>query len=261
MSDKYYRGLRNALNDTKYKFQFASMSLKINENKNDINGIKSDITDITNFSDLGRINTNASNISNNLEKINANTSNISNNLEKIDIKDNDIDDIKSNLNNIKNDLSNFKISNYSIQNLFIYNIDVENNYTLNEDNPDFSIFIYNLEDNFKSNLILEVNCKLLYDYNTYNHIGALMHVFKLYDENDTLLHEYKDSKANAGDNLKDGLNQIDIFYMKLNNNYSVIKIELILSILHNINKSVSCKLYNSLKSNYICVKHYKKRIH
>ena len=159
-------------------------------------------------------------------------------------------------------MSDFKIdkniSNYSIQNLFIYNIDVENDYTLNKDNPEFSIFIYNLEDNFKFNSILEINSKLLYDYTTYNNIGTLMHVFKLYDENDTLLHEYKNLKSNAGDNLKDDLNQIDLFYVKLNDNYSIIKIELVLSILDNIYKSVSCKLYNSLKSNYLSVKYYKK---
>ena len=51
MSDKYYRGLRNFLNDTKYKLQLASMSLKINENKTNIIGIKSDISGINNFSD------------------------------------------------------------------------------------------------------------------------------------------------------------------------------------------------------------------
>ena len=85
-----------------------------------------------------------------------------------------------------------------------------------------------------------------------------MHVFKLYDENDTLLHEHKNLKTNSGDNLKDDLNQIHLLYVKLNDNYSVIKIELVLSILDNINKSISCKLYNSLKSNYLCVKHYKK---
>ena len=85
-----------------------------------------------------------------------------------------------------------------------------------------------------------------------------MHVFKLYDENNTLLHEYKNLKTNAGDNLKDDLNQIDLFYVKLNDNYSFIKIELILSILDNITKSVSCKLNNPLKSNYLTVKHYKK---
>ena len=84
-----------------------------------------------------------------------------------------------------------------------------------------------------------------------------MHIFKLCDENDTLLHEYKILKTNAGDNLKDDLTQIDLFYVKLNDDYTAIKIELVLTILDNITKSVSCKLYNSLKSN-LCVKHYKK---
>ena len=106
--------------------------------------------------------------------------------------------------------------------------------------------------------ILEVDCKLLYDYTTYNDIGALMHVFKLYDENNNLLHEYKNLKTNAGDNLKDDLTQIDLFYVKLNNDYSIIKIELVLSMLDNITKPVTCKLYDSLKSNFLCIKHYKK---
>ena len=241
MSDNYYRGLRSSIDDLKYKLQFASMNLRINENKNNITGIKNDITGINNFSD----------------KINNNETNISNNLTKINDNDDDIDEIKSNITNIKNDLSDFKI-NYSIQNLFIYNIDVENNYTLNRDNPEFSIFSYNLEDDFKFNSILEVNCKLLYDYTDYNNIGNLIHVFKLYDEKNTLLHEYKNLKTNAGDNLKNDLNQIDIFYVKLNDNYSIIKIELILSILDNITKSISCKLNNPLKSNHLTVKHYKK---
>ena len=92
---------------------------------------------------------------------------------------------------------------------------------------------------------MEVNRKLLHDYNTYNNIGILIHVFKLYDKNNTLLHEYKNLKTNAGDNLKDDLNQIDLFYVKLNDDYSVIKIELVLSILNNIDKSVPYKLYNS----------------
>ena len=98
--------------------------------------------------------------------------------------------------------------------------------------------------------MLEVNCNLLYDYDNYNNIGTLIHVFKLYDENNTLLHEYKNLKSNSGDNLKAFLNQNDLFYVKLNNDYSVIKIELFLSILDNIDKTASCKLYNSLSSNF-----------
>ena len=147
---------------------------------------------------------------------------------------------------------------YSIENFFIYNIEIENDYTLNKETPNFSIFKYTLEDNFKKDSILEINCKLLYDYTTYNNIGALKHVFKLYDDNNNLLHEYNNLKSNAGDNLKDDLTQIDLFYVKLNNDYYTIKIELILSLLDNITKSITCKLYNSLKSNFLCIKHYKR---
>ena len=74
-----------------------------------------------------------------------------------------------------------------------------------------------------------------------------MHIFQLYDENNLLIHEYKNLKTNAGDNLKDDLNHIDLFYVKLNDNYSVIKIELILSVIDIITKTVVYKLYNFFK--------------
>ena len=129
---------------------------------------------------------------------------------------------------------------------------------MNKDKPKFIIFTYTLEDNIKTNSILEVNCKLLYDYTTYNNIGSLMHIFRLYDKNNVLIHEYKNLKCNAGDNLKDDLSHIVLFYVKLNDNYSVIKIELILSILDDVTKTISCKLYNSLSSNFLCIKYIKK---
>ena len=129
---------------------------------------------------------------------------------------------------------------------------------MNKDNPKFVIFTYTLENNFKTTSILEVNCKLLYGYTTYNNIGSLMHIFRLYDKNNVLIHEYKNLKCNAGDNLKDDLNHIDLFYVKLNDDYSVIKVELILSILDDVTKTISCKLYNSLSSNFLCIKYIKK---
>ena len=96
MSDKYYRGLRSSIDDTKYKLQLASITLKINENKNNIYGIKSDISGINDFSD--KINTDETNISNNLTKISDNETNISDNLGIIDTNKNNI---SSNLNQIK----------------------------------------------------------------------------------------------------------------------------------------------------------------
>ena len=52
--------------------------------------------------------------------------------------------------------------------------------------------------------------------------------------------------------------QFDLFYVKLNDDYSFIKIKLFLSILDNIDKTIICRLYNLVKSNYLCIKHYKK---
>ena len=247
MADRYYRKIKDVENDIENAMQISGILLKLK-------GYDEKLGELSKINDYASsISTNSGAISTNSEQTNTNTESISYNLEKI----NDIDKIKSNLNNIKNDLSDFKI-NYSIQNLFIYNIDVEQNYTLNKDNPKFSIFSYNLEDDFKSNSILEVNCKILYNYTTYNNIGTLIHIFKLYDKNNELIHEYKNLKSNAGDNLSAFLNQNDLFYVKLNDNYSIIKIELILSILDNITKSVACKLLNTFKSNFLYIKHYKK---
>ena len=66
MSDKYYRGLVNSLNDTKYKLQLASMTLKINENKNSISSNKNDIS-----TNLIKINSNENGILSNLNEINS----------------------------------------------------------------------------------------------------------------------------------------------------------------------------------------------
>ena len=85
-------------------------------------------------------------------------------------------------------------------------------------------------DDFKKDSILEVNCRLLYDYTGYNNIGKLIHNYKLYDSENILFREYKSLKTNAGDNLKDDLHQLDVFYVKLNKDYDRIKIELILSL-------------------------------
>ena len=260
----YYRKtVNNTANDVKLKMQIGALTVKITENINKINdllevykNIKKDI--INNSNSIENMN---NDITNNFNRISINDKNIK---YQTGVINSNIDEIKLNLTNVKNTLSDLKVNenhiNYLIQNFFICDIEVENEYTLNKDNPKFVIFTYTLEDDFKVNSILEVNCKLLYDYTGYNNIGSQMHIFQLYDENNLLIHEYKNVKCNAGDNLKDDLNHIDLFYVKLNDDYSVIKIELILSILDDITKTISCKLYNSLSSNFLCIKYIKKNL-
>ena len=49
-----------------------------------------------------------------------------------------------------------------------------------------------------------------------------------------------------------------MLYVKLDDDYGVIKIELILSIIDNMTNIVDCKLYNTNNSNSLCIKQIKK---
>ena len=117
-----------------------------------------------------------------------------------------------------------------------------------------------MEDKFTKDSILEIDCRLLYRYHNYNHIGLVHHIFKLYDNNDNMIYDYKSLITNSGDNKNNDLKQNDVFYANLNDNYNIIKIELILSLINNISNStvVDCRLYDAYKSNFINIKYYKK---
>ena len=65
-----------------------------------------------------------------------------------------------------------------------------------------------------------------------------------------MFYEYKSLLTNAGDNRKNDLKQNNIFYVKLNDDYGVIKVELILSIIDNVTNIVGCKLCNTYNSNF-----------
>ena len=255
MSGKYYRGLRNILNDTKHKLQLASMNLKINENKNSISGIKNDISGINNFSD--KIDTNTSSISSNLGKINTNTLSISTNSGKIDTNESNISSNLGKINDIKNDLVDFT-RHYSIENIYVHNITLEKEFTLNSSNPEQHVFTYNIEDDFKIDSYLEVNTNILYDYKSYSSIGRLSQIFRFYDEKNTLLDEIKLAKTNSGDNLYENLSEKNIFYIKINHNCSTISIKLFIGFLHKTSSDIIVKIINPLKSNYLWVKYYKK---
>ena len=119
MADYYRKTVNKVVNDTKLKIQLGALTLKLNENNKKID-------------DLILVDKNIKNdISSNTSKIDTNTSNI--------------DEINSNLSNVDFNSGN----KFSIENFFIYNIELEKNYTLNKDNRNFSIFKYTLEDDFK----------------------------------------------------------------------------------------------------------------
>ena len=253
MAYYYRKPINKTVDDVKLKMQIGALIVKITENINKINdllevdkNIKKDIADN----------------SNSIENINKD---VTNNSNRISINEKNIkfktDTINSNINEIKSTLDNLDLSSsnkYSIENFFIYNIEIENSYKLSKDTPRFSISNYNLVNEFRKDNILEINCRLLYQYTNYNNIGFLQHIFKLYDGAGTMFYEYKSLLTNDGDNRKNDLKQNDMFYVKLDDDHGVIKIELILSIIDNVTNIVDCKLYNTYNSNFLCTKHIKK---
>ena len=252
--DKYYRRIIQNIDNVRMKFDISALLVKSKEHDFKIDTNKENIAENSNLiqtkiDNLENINTK---VTNNYNLTQINKKNID---FKTDIIDNQITAINSTLNDLETKNNNSK---YSIENFFIYNIEIENTYSFNTDNPKFSIFNYDLVDDFKKDSILEINTRLLYDYNSYNNIGKLIHNYKLYDSENTLFYEYKSLKTNAGDNLKDDLNQGDIFYVKLDKDYIKIKIELILAMKEGVSGSVSCKLYNTFNSNFLCIKYIKK---
>ena len=272
--DKYYRRIIQNIDNVRMKFDISALLVKSKEHDSKIETNKNNIAENLTLIN-SKFETNKNNISENLTLINSKENRLDNiendiinintkvtnnynitqiNIENIDFKTGIIDNQITAINSTLNDL---KIK-YSIENFFIYNIEIENSYTFDSDNPKFSIFNYDLVDDFRKDSILEVNTRLLYDYTGHNNIGKLISNYKLYDSENFLFHEYKSLKTNAGDNLKDDLHQGDVFYVKLNKDYIKIKIELILAMKEGVTGSVTCKLYNTFNSNFLCIKYIKK---
>ena len=255
MVDRYWRKIEDVENDIENSMQISSILLKLkgyDEKLDDLSKIDTNKNNIS--SNLGKIGDNKNNFSSNLGKIDTNKNNISSNLGKINNNKSNIDEMNENLSNIDFNSNN----KYSIENFFIYNIEIENSYKSNEDKLSFSIFKYTLEDDFKKDSILEIDCRLLYQYTNYNNIGLLQHIFKLYDGVDTMFYDYKSLKTNAGDNRRSDVKQNDVLYVKLNDDYNIIKIELTLSLKDDVNNTIDCKIYNTYNSNFLFVKYYKK---
>ena len=250
----YYRKpIEKTINDVKLKMQIGALTVKITENINKINDLlevdKNIIKDVKdNSNSIKNIN---KDVTNNFNRNSINERSIK---FKTDTINSNIDEMKSNLDNLYLSSNN----KYSIENFFIINIEIENNYKLTKGIPRFSIFNYNLIDEFRKDDILEINCRLLYQYTNYNNIGFLIYIFKLYDSAGTMFYEYESLLTNSGDNWKNDLKQSDIFYVKLDDDFDVIKIELILSIIDNVTNIVDCKLHNTSNSNLLCVKHINK---
>ena len=136
MADYYRKTVDNTANDVKLKMQMAGFTLKLSENINKINDLlevdKNIKKDIVN--DSNKIVSMNESITNNFNRISINERSIK---FKTDTINSNIDEMKSNLDNLDLSSSN----KYSIENFFIYNIEIENSYKLSKDIPRFRILI------------------------------------------------------------------------------------------------------------------------
>ena len=170
MSEKYYREV-SSRDIVRFKLQLGGILLKLNEhdlnisnNENNIKNldtsIKNNVKDIKANYDKSISNSNyLTDIDRKIYAINNKVTNINS----------DIEGINSNITNINSDIENIEENNkkivkhnYVIENIWFYNIDIVNTYTITSSKV--ALFEYVIEGDFITNSILEIYCNILYKY-------------------------------------------------------------------------------------------------
>ena len=190
MVDQYYKKIKDVENNIENAMQISSILLKLKEYDND----------------LEKIDTNENNISSNLTKINDNENSISNTLEKI------------------GNISEFILkSDKDFEKT--YNIEPQI-FRFNKDNNFFSILEKEIKHDFIKNSLLFVKNNIFYKYdNLSNDFHRCQHEYKIYDNDDNLIHKYLFNKDTYYDeNSNNILNTSEDFCICFKNSYKKIKI-------------------------------------
>ena len=198
MSGKYYREINSNKDIVKFKLQLGDILLKLNEHNSNISNIKDDIikinTDIKN---------NDKDIKSNYDICIANKNSLVDIDRKIYATNSNITNINSDVENVEENNENIIKHNYAIDNIWFYNIDIVNTYTISS--SIVNLFEYFIEGKFITNSILEISCNILYKYANYNDIGLLKHIYSLIDANDNLIYTHNIIHTNSGDNYTNHL--------------------------------------------------------
>ena len=242
MSEKYYREISTNKDIVKFKLQLGAILLKLNEHdlniKNNDNDIKSNYDMCVN-----------------------NSSSIRDVDRKIYATNTDIESINTDIKNINSDIENIEKNNikhnYAIDDIWFFNIDIINTYTI--ESSKVTLFEYIIEGKFITNSVLEISCNILYKYANYNDVGLLKHIYSLLDANDNVIHVHNIIHTNSGDNLKNDLTMNDDFSILFKNSHtSKLKIRLQLGKVDvSKNKTVGLRILNPYNNNILRVKHIK----
>ena len=238
MSEKYYREINSNKDIVKFKLQLGAILLKLNEH------------------DL-RIKNNDKDIKSNYDICIANKNSLRDIDRKIYATNSNIENINSDIESIKESNKNIIKHNYAIENIWFFNIDIINTYTI--ESSKVTLFEYIIEGKFITNSVLEISCNILYKYANYNDVGLLKHIYSLLDANDNVIHVHNIIHTNSGDNLKNDLTMNDDFSILFKNSHtSKLKIRLQLGKVDvSKNKTVGLRIMNPYNNNILRVKHIK----
>ena len=238
MSEKYYREINSNKDIVKFKLQLGAILLKLNEH------------------DL-RIKNNDKDIKSNYDICIANKNSLIDIDRKIYATNSNITNINSDIESIKESNKNIIKHNYAIENIWFFNIDIINTYTI--ESSKVTLFEYTIEGIFITNSVLEISCNILYKYANYNDVGLLKHIYSLLDANDNVIHVHNIIHTNSGDNLKNDLTMNDDFSILFKNSHtSKLKIRLQLGKVDvSKNKAVGLRIMNPYNNNILRVKHIK----
>ena len=238
MSEKYYRDINSNKDIVKFKLQLGAILLKLNEH------------------DL-RIKNNDKDIKSNYDICIANKNSLVDINRKIYATNTNIENINSDIESIKESNKNIIKHNYAIDNIWFFNIDIINTYTI--ESSKVTLFEYIIEGKFITNSVLEISCNILYKYANYNDVGLLKHIYSLLDDNDNVIHVHNIIHTNSGDNFKNDLTMNDDFSILFKNSHtSKLKIRLQLGKVDvSKNKVVGLRILNPYNNNILRVKHIK----
>ena len=259
MSEKYYRDINTNKDIVKFKLQLGAILLKLNEHNSNISNVKDDITKINTD-----IKNNDKDIKSNYDICIANKNNLVDIDRKIYATNNNIININNDIKSINSDIENTEENNkniikhnYAIENIWFYNIDIVNTYTITS--PKVTLFEYIIEEIFITNSVLEISYNILYKYANYNDVGLLKHIYSLLDDNYNVIHDHNIIHTNSGDNLKNDLTMNDDFSILFKNSHtSKLKIRLQFGKVDiSKNKTVGLRIMNPYNNNILRVKHIK----
>ena len=267
--DKYYRKIYENIDNLKMKFDISALLVKTKEHDSKINTNVSDISD-----NLGKIETNESNISDNLGKIDTNENNISDNFNFTQINkkksefntsliDTNRDNIASNLDlintnknsitNIKNDLTNLK-NDYKLKDIIVFNIDNSNSQDVSKNKPSFVFFNNSINSFIKKDSCIEINLRIYLIFLLhYVNIGYFYVLLKILNDKNQLISSTKIPLIGM---ISKHAIISNICYIKLPNDYNIINLELSIELKENQSRSDIIKILQF--DNYVYCKIYEK---